>query len=62
MKILCKFLTCKYMFICNVMRRAWSSDSGLLSYNRVGLYQCTRCKEVSIGSPVVLKDQDGGPE
>ena len=43
--MLCWFLPCRWWHITN------TDDSTDPLWGRVGLYQCTRCKAISIGSP-----------
>ena len=44
--MLCLFFQCRWRYVMN----ADDSLDPLNSYS-VGLYQCTRCKTISIGSP-----------
>jgi hypothetical protein len=41
--MLCWFMPHKWVWICNV--------NNIRARGRIGLYQCLRCKEVSLGSP-----------
>lgn len=54
MKLTCMFRACDWQFITNVVDRI-EEDGGRkclnFSYWKTGLYQCRRCKTLSIGAP-----------
>jgi hypothetical protein len=43
--MMCLFFKCRWFFIANAER------NGPRGLEQCGLYQCTRCKTLSIGSP-----------
>lgn len=47
--ILCWFNQCKWRFIANT-GKVWNRPSDTL-VGALGLYQCSRCKTLSIGKP-----------
>lgn len=58
MSILCWFMPCRWIYICNAER--WFETSG--KTHLCGIYQCAICRDVSIGSPKPFANEVPGAD